>query len=170
MFRYYIISWLFHPECIDFHAHAAHKTNSCVCLLICFLRRCERAHLSTLAHRVKREETFGIKVSAQVNSAAEAFADFLFFVVQPNSRATNVVVYHNTHNRQHTRMEERHFLSLLFSRFLFHYFMTRAHIKEGRRSLCVFTYYNMGSKFTGGAIYICSRATLNAEKWLETTP
>lgn len=75
-------------------------------------------------------------MSAQVNSAAEAFADFLFFVVQPNSRATNVV-YHNTHNRQHTRMEERHFLSLLFSRFLFHYFMTRAHIKEGRLSVCL---------------------------------
>jgi hypothetical protein len=43
------------------------------------------AFYPTLAHsRVKREETFGIKVSAQVNSAAEAFADFLFFVVQPN--------------------------------------------------------------------------------------
>jgi hypothetical protein len=45
------------------------------------------AFYPTLAHsRVKREETFGIKVSAQVNSAAEAFADFLFFVVQPNSQ------------------------------------------------------------------------------------
>jgi hypothetical protein len=61
------------------------------------------AFYPTLAHsRVKREETFGIKVSAQVNSAAEAFADFLFFVVQPNShRATNVV-YHNTQHRAHT--------------------------------------------------------------------
>jgi hypothetical protein len=140
--------------CIDFHAHAAHKTNSCMFIDILFVERIlsnARTH-----YRVKREETFGIKVSAQVNSAAEAFADFLFFVVQP----TWCIIIH-THNTEHTRMEERHFLSLLFSRFLFHYFMTRAHIKEGRS---VFTYYNMGSKFTGGAIYICSRATLNAEK------
>jgi hypothetical protein len=66
-------------------------------ILFCCL--CVSAFYPTLAHsRVKREETFGIKVSAQVNSAAEAFADFLFFVVQPNSRRATNVVYHNTHN------------------------------------------------------------------------
>lgn len=152
---------------IDFHAHAAHKTNSCMFIDILFCCVPERI-LSNAHSGVKREETFGIKVSAQVNSAAEAFADFLSSLLCNQTaaeRPTWCIIIHNT-QRAHTRMEERHFLSLLFSRFLFHYFMTRAHIKEGRsRALsAVFTYYNMGSKFTGRAIYICSRATLNAEK------